>query len=163
MKALTLIRPWCWAICHAGKDVENRGWPPPERVIGSRIAIHSGLKFSESAAGAIDGIAGPADEVGAWAPTRDAEWPGGRIVCTVRVEGWVERPDEHGPLLDWAGLPRDEAVKAVRSPWFVGPIAWVLRDVIVLRDSVPCRGAQGLWNLPADVLERVESVAGRCT
>jgi hypothetical protein len=26
MKALSIWQPWAWAIIHAGKDVENRGW-----------------------------------------------------------------------------------------------------------------------------------------
>jgi hypothetical protein len=26
MRALTVKQPWAWAILHAGKDIENRGW-----------------------------------------------------------------------------------------------------------------------------------------
>jgi hypothetical protein len=151
MRALTLIRPWCWAILHAGKDVENRSWPPMERLLGSRIAIHSGMKYDDGAAGAIDGLT----ELGS-AP-RNEEWPGGHIVGTVRVDGWVE---SIGEVFDWQGIARSEAVKAARSPWFVGPIAWVLRDPVALAERVPCRGAQGLWTLPADVEERVRAQGG---
>jgi len=39
------------------------------------------------------------------------------------------------------------------DPWFVGPFGWVLSDVVVLPAPVPCRGAQGLWEVPADVRE----------
>lgn len=36
--ALSIRQPWCWAILHAGKDVENRNWPT--RVRG-RVLIHA--------------------------------------------------------------------------------------------------------------------------
>lgn len=30
-RALTVRQPWTWAICHAGKDIENRTWPIPPK------------------------------------------------------------------------------------------------------------------------------------
>lgn len=33
----------------------------------------------------------------------------------------------------------------------LGPVCWVLTNVKRLPRPVPCRGAQGLWNLPTDV------------
>ena len=42
MKALTIRQPWAHAILHLGKNIENRKWPPPERLIGKYIAIHAG-------------------------------------------------------------------------------------------------------------------------
>lgn len=38
--ALTLWRPWAWAIIHGPKRVENRTWKPPASFIGKRIGIH---------------------------------------------------------------------------------------------------------------------------
>ena len=32
-RALTLKQPWAWAISHAGKDVENRTWPVPPKLL----------------------------------------------------------------------------------------------------------------------------------
>lgn len=32
-RCLTLRQPWAWAVCHAGKDVENRGWPVPSVLL----------------------------------------------------------------------------------------------------------------------------------
>ncbi len=45
MRALTVKQPWAWAICHAGKDVENRGWPIPPKLLEDgpvRVALHAG-------------------------------------------------------------------------------------------------------------------------
>lgn len=153
MRALTLIRPWCWAIVHAGKDIENRSWPPPEKVIGSVIAIHSGLKFSDEAVGAIDGIAAPTYEVGQFAPTHERLWPGGRIVGTARIVGWAK--DRGNPT--WVGVDPDVAFAAIHSPWYGGPFGWILRDAKALAEPVPCRGGQGLWTVPAEVEARVRA------
>lgn len=50
MKAITIRQPYAWAICHAGKRVENRAWhnapgliAVARRLVGQRIAIHAGL------------------------------------------------------------------------------------------------------------------------
>jgi hypothetical protein len=43
-----------------------------------------------------------------------------------------------------------------------GRYAWAIRNVRRLRNPVPCKGAQGLWTVPAEiealVLEQVEGV-----
>lgn len=41
MLTLSIQQPWAWAICHAGKDIENRSWPT--RVRG-QFLIHAGKK-----------------------------------------------------------------------------------------------------------------------
>ncbi len=48
MKALSIRQPWAWAICHAGKRVENREWLSSSpslhvarRLVGQTIAIHA--------------------------------------------------------------------------------------------------------------------------
>lgn len=41
------------------------------------------------------------------------------------------------------------------DPWFEGPYGWRLDGLFVLPDPVPCKGAQGLWDLPHDVQGRV--------
>jgi len=55
------------------------------------------------------------------------------------------------------------AVPESTSPWFCGPWGWKLlgeRDdqpLIVLAEPVRCRGMQGLWEVPADVLEKMRA------
>lgn len=49
MKALTVKQPWAGAIAHQSKRVENRTWPLPERHVGSRILIHAGAAFDNTA------------------------------------------------------------------------------------------------------------------
>lgn len=41
------------------------------------------------------------------------------------------------------------------DPWFEGPLAWRLDDLVELPEPIPCRGAQGLWLVPDELLPRV--------
>ncbi len=49
MKALTLHRPWPYAIFWLGKDIENRGWKCPLPV-GEDFAIHAGKGWDQDGA-----------------------------------------------------------------------------------------------------------------
>jgi hypothetical protein len=148
--ALTLIRPWCWAIVHGFKTIENRVWTPPENVMGQRIAIHSGQKYEIEAANAIDSViestVGPATNIEGIAPV-DTLWPGGRLVGSVRVAGYA-RHDGRGHVLGYGGVSQAEAVEAAASDWTSSQpgVAWILRDAIALDAPVAgVRGYQKLW------------------
>lgn len=125
-RAITLWRPWSWAVFHAGKTHENRDWRPPQSLIGQRIWIHAGKTFDVEAAEDI------AYEFGVVVPGDEAQPTG--LVGTVVV----------------AGFDTESA-----SRWFSGPIGWALNDPRALPDVIPCRGAQGLWTVPPDVLAQV--------
>lgn len=130
MKALTLWRPWPQAIVHGSKRLENRIWAPPKWIVGKRIALHSGQRYDR------DGASWMHCE-GLYAPAAPSECPAGVVVGTAIVAGVVTHS---------------------KDPWFCGPYGWVLQDVRALSVPVPCRGAQGLWNLPPDVERRVREL-----
>jgi len=125
LRAITLHRPWAYAIAHLGKRVENRTWPCP-LAPGSLLAIHAGRKYDKQAADWIR------QNFGFDCPPDGAEHPTG-IVAIARFCG---------------------NVTASEYPWFVGPIGWQLADVVVI-PPVPCSGQQGLWSVPADWLPSV--------
>lgn len=155
MMALTLWPEWATAVAHLGKRCENRDWKPPSYAIGARIAIHAG-KFiggrpgRPAAAEGMDAVWRNApDEVGTLGLITHHGEPafalGGRtipvvtsaIVATVRLVG--------------ADLEE-------RTPWDVpGAWHWRLEDVRTLAEPVACRGAQGLWEVPRDIVERVNA------
>jgi len=134
MKALTLIRPWAWALFH-GKPVENRSWAPPTSIIGERIAIHAGKSW---------------DDKGAWFISEQLETYG-ELPPASRAEGIV------------GTLVVDRVIGGVRfsidvvleplllSSWFFGPFGWVTRDLFELKMPILCPGMLGLWTLPPDV------------
>lgn len=41
VKALTIRQPFIWEILQGLKKIEYRSWPPPEELVGQRIAIHA--------------------------------------------------------------------------------------------------------------------------
>lgn len=126
MKALTIKQPWAWAIFN-GKDCENRTWEPPKDMIGELIAIHAGKgwddddSFSSTFIKSLTGV-----------DVYQIPITFGAIVGVARIAG--VRTLEDGPV----------------SPWFFGPFGWMLTEQREI-EPIPCRGALGLWNLPADV------------
>jgi hypothetical protein len=138
MKALTLIRPWTWALFH-GKPVENRTWPLPEKYLGERIAIHAGMKWDPEGASFCTLQLGPLPEI--------AHATG--IIGTLifdRVAYSLCMDAEQDPI--------------IASSWFFGPYGFVHSGAVELRRPVLCRGAQGLWTLPADVERQVVEQLG---
>jgi hypothetical protein len=115
LMAITLHRPWPYAVCHLGKPLENRGWrcPLPK---GSFLAIHAGKKFDKAA------VAWIKNKLGLVLPPDGDEHPTG-IVSVVRFMGNVTESD---------------------SPWFTGPYGWQLGDVVTF-PAIPAKGQQGLW------------------
>jgi hypothetical protein len=140
-----------------GKRIENRTWKPPASIIGQRIAIHGGKvpvakAYRVEVANILNELAhrhGPPKGFmktgGGFMGIDQFVTPG--IVATVVIDRYVE-----------FGI--DDICE--QDPWFdkqPGNIGWVLRDVIVLPKPVPCRGAQGLWNVPDDVLAEIKKAS----
>lgn len=135
--ALTLHRPWAWAIFHGGKAVENRSWKPPRAHIGKRIAIHAGKVYDRHAAELValmldlDGLPAAAEAEG--------------VIGTALLVGVV---GDGMRLIEGTGgtlTPLDI------EPWFSGPFGWLLDDRRPLAQPILCSGAQGVWRLPTPI------------
>jgi hypothetical protein len=135
LHSLTLWQPWATAVAELGKDVENRGWEPPASLLGRCVAIHAGQTYDNAGA---EGI---------------------RKKLSLAVPGRHSCPK--GVVLAVAVLTR--AVRGSSSPWAVpGQVHWQLEGAVKLGQPVPCKGAQGLWQLPLAVFDQVrEQVLGR--
>lgn len=148
-RALTLWRPWSWAISHADKRIENRGWKPPDAMIGQHIAIHAGKRWDEDSA----------ESLRRWFPgyeITDESIPSSRIVCVVQLLGWV-----HQDGMQSRGVPENRVGPLCCSRWMVGPFGWVLGEPLVLPEPVPCRGFQGVWAIPTTALSKVNEQTER--
>jgi len=163
MRCLTLHRPWPAFIFGLGgdswKQIENRSWKPPDSVVGTRIAIHAGRAFDDSAVERVK------PWLWEWEDTQGLRDEG--VVGTVLLRGWVFGGgmvpfEEHshrmrlGVIEKSPALTRTEAEYVVRNRWFAGTVqrssvGWVLAERVRFAEPVPCRGRQGLWTLPSDV------------
>lgn len=150
IRGLTLRHPWAWAFLH-GKDVENRTWRPERQGgrVGMFLALHGGsIKLSEEYAEEIDDalewIIQRCGKAGAGVLTRRDFPASGKVT--------------YGDLIT-PGIVAVAQLVDVRtdspSPWAAaGQQHWCLK-VTPLPEPVPHRGAQGLWTLEPDALERV--------
>lgn len=144
--ALTVLQPWAWALAKGLKPVENRTWAPPVALAGRYLAIHAGKRIDEEGTSSFRTIIRePAvrtrlEAVHGTGELTLAMMPTGAIVAVGRLVGMVTREEQ---------LPPDAA------PWFCGPVGWLFADVREIEPAVPCRGAQKLWTVPADVADVV--------
>lgn len=124
MRVLTVRQPWASAIVQGWKDIENRTWETRYR---GPLLIHAAAAPPD-----------PAD----LAP----------------VETMLGRPlnrEERAEIMRRSGagscggivgiVDLVDVVTAHPSPWFVGPVGWVLRNPRPLPFR-PCRGRLGLWS-----------------
>ena len=147
MKALTLHRPWSFAVAHLGKDVENRGWRTNDR---GELAIHAGKTWDWISAEMIERISG--HEFVPWEDDRHPDaWRG-----IVAVANLVDCHEVHQPAV--LGGTQTTFRLCCDSSWAQTErrtFHWVLADVRPLDEPVPCKGRQGLWTLPDDVERKV--------
>jgi hypothetical protein len=118
--ALSIRQPWAWAILHAGKDIENRGWSTNFR---GRFYLHAAkgmalTEYEEFIAFTQDRFSAP--EVAS--PSREDLLFGGII-------GEAELAD---------------CVREHASPWFVGKYGFVLRNAKPLPFR-PLKGSLGFF------------------
>lgn len=150
MRGLTLHRPVAAAHAWLSKDIENRSWPPPAAIVGSRIALHAGRRYSPEYERWIELVTRDELLTDEALQLYEAHRHDEGIVAVATVAGWA------GPK-EFARPEHHVADAVAASPWWiVGKVGWLLIDTVRLPEPVPCRGAQGLWRLPADVEARVQ-------
>lgn len=153
MRALTLWQPMAWAIAEGHKPVENRSWPLPPDMIGARFAVHAGKKYDPEWASMIRSTFGldvpPKNDIAL-----------GAVIAVATFRGCLD--DEEVRMLNAEGLAElgmpAEAMDSVTA-WFSGPYGFLVADIQRLSTPVPCRGFQGFWNLPEEIVAAVEKLS----
>ncbi len=159
MKVLSLSRPWPWAILKAGKRIENRkrkdGRMP--HIVRHRgpLLLHAAQSWDKTA---LDwmfarGLIGRVDY--GYLESQPDRQPAGVIFARCRGVGTIT------PTVD--GRPSAAPLaERMRDPfnlrWWMGGYALIF-DAVELTPLVPCRGHLGLWNVPDDVLAKLEGAA----
>lgn len=136
MKALTLWPEWAYAVHNLGKRVENRTWPIP---VGVWFCLHAGKYVGGSASRAhhqegLESLAFMANRAGVKIPQHRLDIELSAILGRFRVTH-NEAPYK-GDLEGW------------RVPAQVGNVF----EYEPLPSPIPCKGAQGLWTVPDDVV-----------
>ena len=119
--AISVRQPWAWAIIHAGKDIENRGWGPsnPGLKVRGPVCIHAAkgmTRIEYETARDFMAIIG-------------VECPAPVDLLRSGILGAVEVVD---------------VVKESDSPWFFGPNGIVLANPVPL-DFTPVAGQLGFF------------------
>lgn len=153
MKALTVQQPWAWSIVHGGKLIENRTQLWSYR---GPLAIHAGARWSERG-GESELVRNAWDCVTAQC---------GPATYSQLSTAWVAR----GAIIGVVELVDCHPDAGCCAPW--GESAYVehsgrerrrithlvLENPRPLAEPIPCKGALGLWNPPADVLAELKAV-----
>jgi hypothetical protein len=161
MKALSVRQPWCWAIVHAGKRVENRDWLNAPTYRGP-ILIHAakGCTRDEWADAAAAILRVPEFPFDLDVPPL-VDLPRGGIVGRARLERivrtgraehrWTLGSDgatvARGCELCGVSLELAHGLCPQADPWAVpGALGLILADVEPL-PFVPLKGMLGLFNV----------------
>lgn len=147
MKALTIKQPWLWAITDSTRRVENRTWKPPLHMIGQRIALHASARIEQGEMTACRRIC-----LDPLPHTMDLTT--GAIVATAVVAGYVIVDDENKISHQFYYTSNYEPRT---DPWFFGPVGWLLTSVQKLAEPISCKGALGLWDVPASIVVMMEA------
>ncbi len=176
MRCLSIHQPWASLIAIGAKRVETRHWETRYR---GPVAIHAAktLRGIDELPGDCEGkyedgcIYGYIGGYQAWYErgkggraylelgAREMELPLGAVVAVAHLTACV--PSEmvlFSNTLTWDGIhlvcPLEEQHFGNYEP---GRFGWVLADVTPLAVPIPCRGQQGLFELPADVAAALEA------
>lgn len=153
MKAISLWQPWASAIACGYKHFETRSWQPPAYLIGQVIAVHASKRWTKEEQEYF------ADFIEDGIPIcQESVPPLGCIVAVARLASCVTSESALQIIKKHSGDPlwKFEASLGNFEP---GRFAWAMTNVTALPSPIPCKGAQGFFNLPSDVLQALEGVS----
>ena len=138
MKALSIRQPWAFAITRGAKLIENRDWQPrnPGLRFRGKFLIHASLKVETKVVDdVIWDVAAHFEEMENVIRT---EYVGTRIGAIVGAATVID------------------VVYESKSMWFHGPVGLVLANPVACKRPVDCKGMLGFFNVPPDVLARLD-------
>jgi hypothetical protein len=122
MKAISIKQPWAWAIVHGYKPVENRTWRTTHR---GELAVHASRNFDKEG---YQWLLDHAKEVG----INMLDIPTPKQFVLGAVIGTVEITD---------------CVRESTSPWFFGPVGFLLTNAIAFKTPIPCKGRLSIFSV----------------
>lgn len=144
MKALSVWQPWASLIRPDTKTIESRDWTTRYR---GELLIHASKRWTEAERLAANRAARALERFGL-PPLPDPLPLGCVVALTVLTDSRAmrEAPDP---------------INAEFGHYGEGRAGWTLEDIRVLHEPVPWRGAQGLWNVSAELERLVREAIGK--
>ena len=162
LKTISLWQPWASLIALKYKRIETRSWYTSYRGV---LAIHACKGIPRWAIKLcihfIKLLRIDENEYNVLYELSRGYGPLGKIVATCRLVDCVKIVEQ--PKLSRDGFAMLENGIQVSGnelsfgDYTVGRYAWILEDVQPLKEPVPAKGMQGLWNLPLEVKEMIEN------
>jgi hypothetical protein len=151
VKALTIHQPWASLIAHGYKHVETRSWPTTHR---GPLAIHAGRRSFAEGYDVVEPRLKHARDDKAMEALFDlyrSSFPLGAIVAVANVTDCVQVEHDADMTIQLS------AVEHALGDYTPRRYAWVLEDVRAIDPPLACRGAQGLWDVPLDLIEPLDA------
>jgi hypothetical protein len=147
-RALTLWQPWAWLVANGHKNIENRPRGFSHKSFRGDFWIHAAAESAESI----------------------ASWPLAQRVCAELLGEDFRIPPAYvlnfGAIIGRATItgivpPRMSLLgkedPSPIVPWhFPDQYGFKLKNARTIETPVPCRGFQGFWTVPPDVLSRCQ-------
>lgn len=149
MKALTVPQPWASLIALGHKHIITLDYPTKHR---GTIAIHAGRSDLNEGMTIVEKRLTAATDAGDALTDLFAErFHMGAIIATADLFACVKIQED-----DPIATARPGTVEGALGDYTDGMYAWLVSEVYPCEPH-PCRGAEGLWDLPADVREAIHA------
>ena len=123
MRALSIKQPWAWLICAGYKDVENRTFDAPRC---GRIYVHAGKKVDNEGA------------IWLWENKEQLGIQG----C---IKEWVDICNTWKQSAIIGEVEISFVTLQHKSPWFTGPLGYILANPTLYNKPIPCKGKLGFF------------------
>ena len=159
MKAITIWQPWATALALGIKHNETRSWETNYR---GPIAIHAAKRNDARLRGIWMDVSNAMSDAGHdyfirqvlnggpyYIEYRDdkreviCDLEFGAIIATANLVECIPITPEYLSTLS--------SVERCLGDYTLGRFAWVLEDVVMLEEAIPCRGQQRLWECMIDL------------
>jgi len=154
MKALSMLQPWASLVAVGAKKIETRSWHTSYR---GPVAIHASKGFSLDERYACYEKAFK-NALLPFYPNMLAPDPGkpyrvylplGCVIATAEIACCyaMDSPWSHDGMADW--VHELSAQEREFGGYDAGRYGWFLKDVVMLPEPIPAKGALGLWEWSA--------------
>ena len=163
MRALSLTEPWASLVVMGEKKIETRSWKP---YVFEAVAIHASKGFPKSARNFATTNSYCSRSLFHGHFAHVDQLPLGEIIGTAEIVGYLptevftnQNDETHRQLLKQTAV-NFSAQEREFGNYSENRFGWILRNPLMLKTPIPCKGALGLWKVPADIEAQIINQLG---